>query len=237
MGYVFQREWMDVMKRIGGISGLAAVLIACVGVAGAALRFRASLYDPLLLLALCGIGLVFAANFAAGAFASPREQAWMINGDAAAKDREMVFGKTVAAASFGLVSWAGAMAAGIQTMTVPVEPPWDRLAVLALLTFTASWANASLAALLCIRMTEEVVARRLVRGPAVLAVLLLVTVARVAPEPVARPLFRALRGPQFPVTVLVLTVFFALLAYWLSRKTLAALDERRHPLTILGEQP
>lgn len=239
MLYVYQRELLESLRRAGGPLGLGAVAVACAGLAIGALRLRSSLFDPVILLALTAIGLVFSANFAAGAFANEREQGRLINGDGIASDREMIFGKTLAAATFGLVSWAVAMGCGISTLDGLYQSfyiPWLRLGALAMFTFAACLANASFASSMALRMGNESAARRLVRGPGLLMVLLLVIGPRFLPDSIGGPILSTIRGGRLSSTVLILSALLIPLALFFLRRTEVALDERRHPLSIVEKE-
>lgn len=238
MGYIFQREWLEVARRAGGPLGLVTVGVACAGMALGVLRLRYSLLDPIILLALTSIGVVFAANFAAGAFASEREAARLINGEGGVSDREMVMGKTLAAATFGLTCWGAAMATGIamlRNLYPSLQTPWERLGLLALFTLAAAWANACFAASLSLRLANETAARRLVRAPGLVMVLALVLAPRALPASIGEPLLALLRGGRLPFTLLVLTVLLLPAGFWLFRRALAALEERRNPISIVPQ--
>jgi hypothetical protein len=200
------------------------------------LRLRYALLDPIILLALTAVGVVFAATFAAGSFGNEGEAARLINGDGLLTDRQMVLARTLAAASFGAVCWGAAMATGLGVLNnlyPSLLVPWERLAALALFTIAASWANACFSAAMSLRLANERAARRLVRAPGLLLVILLVLAPRYLPEPLGSSLLSTLRAGRFPLTLLVLTLLAVLLGHLLLGRTLLALHERRNPISIL----
>lgn len=238
MSYVFQRELLDFLRRAGGPLGVFAAVFASLGVGVAAMRLKYNLLDPMILLGLAALGLFFSANWAAGAFASDKERAFLINATPAiAKDRQLILAKTLAAASYGLLVWAAAMAVGVSFLREEyprLAVPWQKLLPLGLFTFCASWANSCIAAVLSIGAGNERVARRLVRGPGLFIVLLLILLPRVLPEPLGSTVFRSLTGGRFPSTLLLLSAVMVGLGLLVSRRAEAALKELRHPLSILG---
>lgn len=239
MGYMFQREWLEVVRRAGGPMGLATVFVACAAMALGVLKLQYGLFDPLIMLALSAVGLVFAATFSAGAFGDEREAARLINGEGMLTAREMILGKTLAAASFGLVCWAAAMATGIamlQNLFPSVRVPWERLALVGFFTLAASWANANFAAVLSLQLSNENAARRLVRAPGIVFVIFLVLAPRVLPGPLGSALLHQLRPARFPFSLLALTVLVLLLGWLLFRRCEAALEERRNPIRIVPEE-
>jgi hypothetical protein len=211
-------ELASLLERVGGFRSLAFLAILAGLTVILPLRFGAGLLNPLPLLVFTAIAPLLAGNFTARAFAAEKARGHILNdGDPA---RAVATGKVLAAAVWGLFTWAVLFSARL-------------LIALALFAFASAWLASALGSIFAADAANPAQAQTFVRGVILLPLLLLAITYSLVPVGLRLALARLLDSSRLPLALLGGSLGLILLGIPALRQTASKIDELRHPLSIL----
>jgi hypothetical protein len=237
MRTVFRRELEQLPRRLGGMRGL--MMLAALALLGALppLRFRTLFLDPAFLAAYASFAALFAGPFIAQSFAGSAERDWIAaRGPRDASDRDVVWGKVLAAALYGWLAFL--LILGAALFVLNVTRTGARLALPAAGTlfaclgaaFGLAFLTASAGALISLSVDSAPVAKQLLRLAFFFLVLVLVFLPRFVP---VLDLSGLLTLRWLPVTAGGTIALCAALGYFFASRAIVTLADRRTGLSIL----
>jgi len=233
---VLTEEGRKLPARLGGLKGALAIAFLLVLAALPPFKFGPAFLDPQILLAYAAFAMLFAGPFAAQSFGGASELVTIE--DKAIPARDLVVGKTIAAALYGWVLFGAALGAALVTLNSessrPVWPTLRTTVGLLCLSLGAACFAAATGARVTLAVRTARASRQLLRLGFLFLVLMMLAFPRVLPFAIQEHIHAALTRRQFPVTCLALAVPLLVLAVWLTISAIGELEERRQGLSILG---
>jgi hypothetical protein len=232
-------EIASIPERINGLKGVGMLVILAALTVVIPVRFGTSMLSPLLLLVLSAVAPLLAGNFLARSFATEKANARIINSDDPAL--AVATGKVLAATAWGVLMWTVFLAVPLAALnmnrTHVLLPPVSTLLSLALLAGSLSWFATSAGSIFAVGAPSPATAQTFVRGIILLPVLLFTGIASLMPAGFLATLLRAVRTENLPFTLAAVSALLILAGFPALRKTAEKIEELRHPLSILGDQP